>query len=506
MSDNNELVIDTETKKTKKKLSFPKLKKKDKAEKVKKEKVPMTKERKKKLIKRGILIGIPVIILLIVIVSTISAKNAKLPVTTYNVKKGDVEASLSTSGNVKSGVEKVFYSKIAADIGEVKVKTGDAVKAGDVLLTYDDTSLALAKEQAQLKATASNGEYNDIMQKNSKTQGEYSEATTNLKVLEQQITDYEAFIKDQTRKLEDKKSATQATLAARKQELTTSDSDNNAEESAQLQYDTDTWQFDKKIVDLQRSIDDAKKTLDNLNVYKTEMKSQESGTEDTVLTASAKEAKQANNEMTQIENDDILANISQVENGLKADFDGVVTSITAMDGSPATDGAELLKMQSTSDVYISISLSKYDLEKVKEGQKADVTIAGNKYDGKVTKINRMAEKNSNNTPVVYAEIQVNNPDENVILGIEAKVNVHAQKAEGVLLIPVEAINSDKNGDFVYTVEKGIVTRKNVVIGVSSDTLAEISEGLKENDQVISTITNGITEGMAVTAIPQVPEK
>lgn len=506
MSDNNELVFDTETKKTKKKLSFTKLKKKDKAEKVKKEKVPMTKERKKKLIKRGILIGIPVIILLIVIVSTISAKNAKMPVTTYNVKKGDVEATLSTSGNVESGVEKVFYSKIAADIGEVKVKTGDAVKAGDVLLTYDDTSLALAKEQAQLKATVSNGEYKDTMQKNSKTQGEFSEATTNLKVLEQQITDYEAFVKDQTRKLEDKKNASQATIAARKQELTTSGSDDYAEESAQLEYDTATWQFDKNIVELQRSIDDANKTLEKLKEYKSEMKSQESGTEDTVMTASAKEAKQANNEMTQIESNDILANISQVENGLKADFDGVVTSVTAMNGSPATDGAELLKMQSTSDVNISISLSKYDLEKVKEGQKADVTIAGNKYEGKVTKINKVAEKNSNNTPVVYAEIQVNNPDENVILGIEAKVNVHAQKAEGVLLIPVEAINSDKNGDFVYTVEKGIVTRKNVVIGVSSDTFAEICEGLKENDQVISTITNGITEGMAVTAIPQVPEK
>ena len=511
MSDNNELVIDTESKKTKKKLSFPKFKKKDKAEKVKKEKVPMTKERKKKLIKRGILIGIPVIILSIVIVSTISAKNTKLPVTTYNVKKGDVEASLSTSGNVESGVEKVFYSKIAADIGEVKVKTGDAVKAGDVLLTYDDTSLALAKEQAQLKATVSNGEYNDTMQKNSKTQGEYSEATTNLKVLEQQITDYEAFIKDQTRKLEDKKSATQATLAARQQEFdkkypNSSVSGNGLEEKTQLAYDTSTWQFNNQLVDLQRSIDDAKTTLEKLNEYKTEMKSQESGTEDTVLTASAKEAKQANNKMTQIESDDILTNISQVENGLKADFDGVITSVTAMDGSPATDGAELLKMQSTKDVFISISLSKYDLEKVKEGQKADVTIAGNKYEGKVTKINKIAEKNSNNTPVVYAEVQVNNPDENVILGIEAKVNIHAQKAEGVLLIPVEAINSDKNGDFVYTVEKGIVTRKNVVIGVSSDTLAEICEGLKENDQVISTITNGISEGMAVTAIPQVPEE
>ncbi len=505
MAGNNELVIETNEKEKKKKISLPKLGKKDKKEKAEKVKAPMTKERKKKLIKRGIIIGIIVLVLFFIIGSVISAKNALLPVTTYNVTKGDVEATLSTSGTVKSADEKVYYSKITADIGDVKVKVGDAVKVGDVLLTYDEDSLSLAREQAKLKAVVSAGDYDDTMQRNAKTQGKYSEATTNLKVLDQQIADYEAFIKDQSRILEEKKNAAQATIAARRKDLSSDDEDYE-EEAAQLEYDSATWQFDKHIVELEHTIDDAKEILENLNEYKAEMKSQKSGSEDAVLTAAAKEAKQANNEMAQLESNDILESIGQVENGLKADFNGVVTSVTIVNGAPATNGTELVKLQSTEDIVISISLSKYDLEKVKEGQIADVTIAGNKYEGKVAKINRVAELNSNNTPVVFADIKVSNPDENIFLGIEAKVSVHAQKAEGVLLIPVEAINSDKEGDFVYTVENGIVTRKNVTVGVSSDTFAEICEGLKENDQVISTITTGITDGMVVNAIPQMPEE
>ena len=110
--------------------------------------------------------------------------------------------------------------------------------------------------------------------------------------------------------------------------------------------------------------------------------------------------------------------------------------------------------------------------------------------------------NSNNTPVVSAEIEITNPDEDIYLGVEAKINIHAQKEENALLIPVEAINSDKNGDFVYIVENGVVVRRNVTTGVSSDEYTQIVEGIKEGDQVMTDISTGVTEGMQVTVIPQ----
>ena len=49
-------------------------------------------------------------------------------------------------------------------------------------------------------------------------------------------------------------------------------------------------------------------------------------------------------------------------------------------------------------------------------------------------------------------------------------------------------------------EDGIVVRKDVETGVSSDTYIEIVNGLKENDQVMTDVSLAITEGMEVMPI------
>ena len=67
------------------------------------------------------------------------------------------------------------------------------------------------------------------------------------------------------------------------------------------------------------------------------------------------------------------------------------------------------------------------------------------------------------------------------------------------MIPVAALNADKNGDFVYIIENGIVVRKDVVTGISSTEFIEVKEGLNESDKVIlSSLTGMLEEGMVVT--------
>ena len=78
--------------------------------------------------------------------------------------------------------------------------------------------------------------------------------------------------------------------------------------------------------------------------------------------------------------------------------------------------------------------------------------------------------------------------------------VHTDVAEQALVVPIEVINSDQEGSFVYAVENGILVKKRVVTGISSNTLCEITEGLNEGDQIVSSVAMGLEEGMAVTAI------
>ena len=480
----------------------------------KKEKKPRTKwkdlsvEVRKKKRKKYIWIAVGVVVAVIFVASKAAAANVKYPVSVVEVEKGDVEATITTSGKVESDLTKVYYSEISGNVGNIPVKLGQAVKEGDVLLHFSQETLDVANKEAQAAALTSESAYADTMNQNNDNQAKLTEATVNLDVLNQQITDYEAFIKEQERKLEDTRNKRKASLSAWGMDLSKrqADGEDVADEMASYQYSLETFEMSQELVDIQRTIDDAREILSNLEEYKAEMKSQKSATENSVLSSETKQAKTLANEAEQMKNEQKLAYAQAVLGGIKADMAGVVTQINVTDGAPVTTGAALVTVASNSQVHVSISLSKTDLAKVKEGQKADVTIAGKKYEGEVSFINRMATVNANNMPVVEAQIKITNADEDVYLGIEAKVVIYADKAEDVLLVPVETVNSDKNGEFVYVVENGIVVRKDVVTGVSSDTYIEVTDGLNENDQVMTDISIDITEGMEVMVMTDVSEE
>ena len=102
-----------------------------------------------------------------------------------------------------------------------------------------------------------------------------------------------------------------------------------------------------------------------------------------------------------------------------------------------------MTIESTEKVYVRLSVSKYDLEKIAEGQKADIDIAGKTYEGSVAKIDGMATKNDCGAAVVGVDVSLDNPDDSVFLGVEAKIYVHMNKVEGAVTIPLEVINSDR---------------------------------------------------------------
>ncbi len=131
-----------------------------------------------------------------------------------------------------------------------------------------------------------------------------------------------------------------------------------------------------------------------------------------------------------------------------------------------------------------------------------VTLAGHEYSGTVTSLSRIAEANAQGTPVVTAQIKIDNPDENIYLGLEATVSVNGQEAADVLVVPTECINSGQDGSFCYVVqEDGTLVRKNVETGLSADDYTEIKSGLEFGDRVVSGgITAGIQEGTRVTPV------
>lgn len=475
-----------------------------KEKKEKKEKTPMDKARKKKIIKRSIFGVLAALIVLFIVMNKIAAQNILPVVSTMPVSRGDVEQIVSTSGTVKTEESKTYFAPLAVRIGTVDVAAGDSVEKGQKLYAYDEDALADEKQLAELKLQSNEGEYESSMIKNNKYISELGEANINLEVLDQQIEDSENYVRELNQKITDKQDSLAKEGALLQISLLDWQNDPGSEEYMNLQkliqLNTYEQQHNEEIEMWQNEVKEYEEKIAAYKEYRSEMKSQKSSSESGSLNSGSKSKLVADTQIEKINAEETLSAIEEAEGGIVADFDGVITEMSVVEGSTPTVGAQMITLESTEKVKVEISVSKYDLQKIALGQEVDVTIAGNVYQGKVAKINGMATTNNSGAAVVGVEIKIENPDSGIFLGVEAKVAVHTEMAEQVLVVPIEVINSDQEGSFVYAVENGILVKKSIVTGISSNTLCEIKEGLNEGDQIVSTVMMGLEEGMPVTAI------
>lgn len=252
--------------------------------------------------------------------------------------------------------------------------------------------------------------------------------------------------------------------------------------------------------DLQRELDSASATLAELQ---SELASEKAVAEadPASLSKEAKEKMEVANNLTELEAKSVEELIEEGKKGIQAEFNGVISDCQVAQGAAVTQGMQLFTLESTEEVSVNISVSKYDYEVLKEGQKATIEMGDSTYEGTLVKINRVAIPNAEGTPMIGAEVRIDNPDENIFIGVEAKVTVHAEQAKGVPMVPVEAVNIGKSGSFCYVLRDGVIEKQEVQTGISSDTMVEIKSGLKAGDQVIPDI-GSLEEGDAAQAAPR----
>ena len=471
----------------------------------KKAKVPMDKKKKKKIIRRCIIGGVALVIVLFMVSNSMAAKNAGTIVQTTAVTLQDIEQTMNTSGTVKSEETKIYFAPLSVEIGAVNVAAGDSVQKGQPLIIYDADALDSARRTEELKLQASEGGYESSVYQNNKYIAELGEANVNLAVLDQQIEDSENYVKELQQKIDDKRTALAHEGTLLQISLLDWSNQPDSEEYLNLQklvqYNSYEQQNNKDIQAWQKEIELYEEMIAGYKEYRSEMKAQKSSSESGSLDNGGKSQLEANAQMERIGSEDTLASMEDVKDGILADFNGVVTEVTAVVGAIPQQGEKLVTVESTDKVKVEITVSKYDLETIAVGQTATIDIAGKKYDGKVTKVNGMATTNASGAAVIGAEIEIDNPDAGIYLGIEARVEIHMASVTGVAAIPVELINSDKEGDFVFVVENGVVAKRRITAGISSDSYSEVLEGLNIGEEVIVTTGLDLEEGMAVTAVP-----
>ena len=212
------------------------------------------------------------------------------------------------------------------------------------------------------------------------------------------------------------------------------------------------------------------------------------------VTAEEKEKMEITNNLSELDQMSAQELVEAAKKGIKADFYGVITKVSVVEGATTALGTELFTLQNTDKVDVNVNVSKYDYDKVKEGQSAEITLAGKTYEGEVTNISHIATQNEKGASLISADVRIKNPDEDIFFGVDAKVTIHAEEADDVVVLPAEVVNIGKTGSFCYVIENGVITKKDITTGISSDEYVEVLDGIQEGDEVIRDL-GSLEEGM-----------
>ena len=428
--------------------------------------------------------------------------NAATKVNSYVAENTDISQVLELNGTVRSDRVENIFANVDGKIATINVKPGDAVKKGDLLISFDEERIDYLIAMTEYDAQSALGNYRNSVEMGNRTQALYNEATINLDVLNKQIADTETAIAEKQKQLTEKK----AKLAGEGVRLQVDMMDKAADPNAQKEYqnlqkealnNAYAQEANSEILALQEEISKLSTDLANFKEYKAEMTSQKAATATTRMTAGQKEQMEAMKAASELSAEETIKNLESLRDGIRAEFDGIVTSVNVTEGAEVARGMQLFTIESSSDIIIKCAVNKYDIVSVKEGQSAEVTIGRNNYTGKVVRVEKMVGSDASLATGIGVDILLDNPDGEIILGMDVKPRLSCAAAEDVISIPKEALNEEDDDAYVFVVENKKATRKKVETGIRNDDMIEVTSGLCAGDTVVWNSDANLKDGMEV---------
>lgn len=166
---------------------------------------------------------------------------------------------------------------------------------------------------------------------------------------------------------------------------------------------------------------------------------------------------------------------------------GTVIDINLVAGENITSDNLAAKVADLDNLKITISVDELDILKVKKGQDAIINVSalkGTEFKGKVTEISQVGKIN-NGVSTFDVTISIDNPKD-LKLGMSANAKILLDSKENVLLVPIECVNEREDKYFVKVQSNdGEIKEVEVKLGLVSKDFAEItSEELNEGDIVL----------------------
>lgn len=187
----------------------------------------------------------------------------------------------------------------------------------------------------------------------------------------------------------------------------------------------------------------------------------------------------------------------QLENAtITSPINGVVTNRNINPGEVASPGVSLLTIADTSVLKLKGTISQDAVPLLKTGQDIDVSIdvyPGKVFKGQISNIGPVAVSTGKYFPI---EISINNTGD-IKAGLSAHVSIGLTSEEGIV-VPASAVVQNNGQSYVFVIKDKVASKRNVEIGLTSDTEIEILKGLDAGEQVATTNLNSLFDKMPVS--------
>ena len=427
------------------------------------------------------------------------------------VKKGDLSRYTELNGNIVSNTVKEYYSRVDSRIGRIYVKEGDYVKKGDLLISYDEEDLKLKTELAKTNSGSRLEGLNGKLSADRRMAGMYSEAALNLAALDDEISMYQAMIDRLDARIVEERAALADEGARLQVSLIDSASDNLSDDledddilgneveriQKDIQYNAYEQNYNSQILSMQQLKNEYSVKLADCKQRRSEMVSQKASSYTSLMTEDDRAALELEKTSCKLSDSDIQKDLEAAADGIRADFDGIITSIDTAEDLRVQTGLKLLTLESSDDIAVKFNVNKYDIDALSEGQEATVNIRSKTYTGKVSRIDRMTGRGGSDASNVGVEVKLDEPDDDIILGLETKALISTAALSDVLTVPTDALSEEEEGTFVFILRDGKAVKMPVEIGVRNEDNVEVISGLNEGDTAVWNDTQELTDGMNI---------
>ncbi len=217
--------------------------------------------------------------------------------------------------------------------------------------------------------------------------------------------------------------------------------------------------------------------------------------------------------------DTAISNLSEAESDvaetvITAPMSGTVVGEPKTPGTMAVQGNSnptvIMRIADTATKQIVAKIDETDIGKIKVGQDAVFTVdtyTNKTFTARVSKISQTdtgntwdttdssettSSSSSSSASVIYyyVTLDVDDPNDDLRLGMTARVDINTSQKDNALVIPIAALKTNNNGSYVLLVkDDGSTEAVNVTTGIYSDEYVEIISGLSEGDKVSVTYTS-----------------